>query len=89
MWIRHVWLGSAGICTEEKFGICFTERTTSKEGYCLREMKKNIVDVDRRMLEECAGKAPMIAKVVEHPGWARTTLSILDGRPFWDYRYLA
>ena len=41
---------------------------TGKEGCCLREMKKDIVHVDRRMLlEKCAGKAPMIIKVAENP----------------------
>ena len=33
---------------------------------------KTIVVVDRRMLlEKCAWKAHMIAKVVKHPGWAK------------------
>ena len=42
-------------------------------------MKKNIVDVDRRMLlEKCAGKAPMIAKVAEHLGWAKLWDHSLD-----------
>ena len=53
---------------EEMFGICFTEMITGKEGCCLREMKKNIVRVDGRMLwEKCAGKAPMITNVPENP----------------------
>ena len=39
---------------EESFGTCFTGMITSKEGCCLREMKKNIAAVDRRMLlEKC------------------------------------
>ena len=55
---------------EESFGAYFTEMITSKVGCRLKEMK-NIVDVDKRMLlEKCAQKAPMIAKVAEHPGWA-------------------
>ena len=53
---------------EESFGTCFTGMITSKEGCCLREMKKNISAVDTRMLlEKCAGKAP-IAKVAEYLG---------------------
>ena len=55
---------------EESFGTGFTDMitTTSKDG-CLREMKKNVVEVGRRMLlEKCAEKAFMIAR--GHPGWA-------------------
>lgn len=64
---------------EESFGTCFTERITSKEVCCLREIKKSIVDVDRRMLlEKCAEKAPLIVKVAEHPGWAKLWDHSLD-----------
>ena len=64
---------------EESFGTCFTDMITSKDGCCLRDMKKIIADVDRRMmLEKCAGKASMIAKVAEHPGWAKLWDHSLD-----------
>ena len=45
---------------------------TNKKECCLREMKKAIIGVDKRMLlEKCAEKAPMIVKVAEHLGWAK------------------
>ena len=57
---------------EESFGTRFTEAITSKNLCCLRQMKKVIMDVDRRrMLERCEEKAPMIAKAAECPGWAK------------------
>jgi len=37
---------------EVSFETCFTEMITNKEGCSLREMKKIIFDVDRRMLLE-------------------------------------
>ena len=64
---------------EESFGTRFTEAITSKNSCCLRQMKKVIMDVDRRrMLERCEEKAPMIAKVAECPGWARLRDHALD-----------
>jgi len=40
---------------------------------------KIIFDVDRRMLlERCAGKTVMVAKVTEHPGWAKLWDHFLD-----------
>ena len=64
---------------EESFGTRFTEAITSKNLCCLRQMKKVIMDVDRRrMLERCEEKAPMIAKVAECPGWARLWDHALD-----------
>ena len=64
---------------EESFGTCFTKMITSKKECCLREMKKAIIGVDRRMLlEKCAEKAPMIAKVAELPGWAKLWDHTLD-----------
>ena len=39
---------------------------------------KTIVVVDRRMLLKCARKAPMIAKVVKHPGWSKLRNHSLD-----------
>ena len=42
-------------------------------------MRKKIVDVDGRMLlEKCVKKAPMIAKIAEHPGWAKLWDHTLD-----------
>ena len=73
------WVCGAGLVVrecrelEEGFGTCFTKMITSKKECCLREMKKAIIGVDRRMLlEKCAEKAPMIAKVAEHQGWANS-----------------
>ena len=61
---------------DENFGTCFTEAITSKNSCCLREMKKAIMEVDRRsLLERCEEKVPMGAKVAECPGWAK----------LWDY----
>ena len=64
---------------EESFGTCFTEATTSKNLCCLRQMKKVIMEVDRRrMLERCEEKAPMIPKVAECSGWAKLWDHALD-----------
>ena len=64
---------------EENFGTQFTEAITSKNSGCLRQMKKVIMDVDRRrMLERCEEKATMIAKVAECPGWAKLWDHTLD-----------
>ena len=46
---------------------------------CLREMKKVICSIDRGMVSvKCAEKAPMIAKVAEHLGWAKPWVQTLD-----------
>ena len=64
---------------EEGFGTCFTKEVTGRKECCLREMKKVIFGMDRRvLLEKCAEKAPLIAKVAEHLGWAKLWDQTLD-----------
>lgn len=61
------------------FGTHFTEAITSKNSCFLREMKKTIMEVDRkRLLERCEEKASMIARVAECPGWAKLLDHALD-----------
>ena len=63
----------------EGFGTCFTKEVTGRNECCLREMKKVIFGIDRRMLlENCAEKAPLIAKVAEHLGWEKLWVQTLD-----------
>jgi len=53
---------------EGSFKKCFTEMITNNEGCSLMEMKKIILNVNIRiLLERCAGKAPIIAKMARHP----------------------
>ena len=64
---------------EERYRTCFTKVISSKKECCLREMKKTIIGMDKRLvLEKCAEKAPVIAKVAKNPGWARLWDHTLD-----------
>ena len=64
---------------EESFETRFIEAITSKNLCCLRQMKKVIMEVERRrMLERCEEKAPMTAKVAECSGWAKLWDHALD-----------
>ena len=49
---------------EESFGTHFTEAITSKNSCCLRQMKKVIMEVDRRrMLERCEEKGGRVSRM--------------------------
>ena len=64
---------------EKGFGTHFTEVLLSKNVCSLREMKKNIMGVDKMMrLERCEEKALMIGKVAESPRWAKLCDTVLD-----------
>ena len=57
---------------EERFGTHFTEDIMSKNECSCREMKKTIMEVDKKeMLKRCEEKAPLIVQVAESPGWAK------------------
>ena len=60
---------------EECFGTKFTEAIISKNVCSIREMKKAIMEVDKRKMLE---KAPLIAKVAECPEWAKLWDHVLD-----------
>ena len=65
---------------EECFGTHLTNTIFSQKVCCLREMKKAIMKVDRRMmLERCVVKAPILPRWLKlFPGWAKLWDLALD-----------
>ena len=73
---------------EEGFGTRFTEPITSKNSCCLREIKKAIMEVDRRrLLERCEEKAPIRWWSVQDGLSCGIMLLIWGGRLLWDCRW--
>ena len=64
---------------EECFGTEFTSDIINREVCSLKEMKKIIMEANRKIrMERCGEKAPLIAKVAKSPGWAKLWDNALD-----------
>ena len=65
---------------EEGFGTSYTDEILGcAEGTCLREVRDELVSLDRdSLLVRCEGKSKLIAEVGKGIGWARLWDSVMD-----------
>ena len=65
--------------TQKDFSTHFTNSIINFEFISIREMKKEIMDVDKKnRMARCKEKALMIARVAEAPGWLKLWDHTLD-----------
>ena len=63
---------------EEWFGSTFTYIILSGILGSIREMKKKILELDKKLADKCLEKAPMVAEVWRRIGWAWLWNAVLD-----------
>ena len=64
---------------EEYFGLNLTDHILSRSACSAKETKNVVYEQDKiKRAQRCLEKAPLIAKVAEHAGWAQLSDAVLD-----------